>query len=203
MRGVKEILSRFRYFTQPTGAIQAVGISYWRERIYYYMVSTLLVVGLLALIPSVWLSFQTGLYGLGVFDILAYALLIGLLFMGTAPYELRVLLLLLLGFSVGVVVFFATGDEGAGMFWMAAIPPMASLLLGLRWGAYFLALNAFFVIGAGYLIAQGSPATPGLTEFDLLGWVVFSINFLVTNAIITVPMGALLDGLLFSAEQEA
>ena len=200
---VKAFRKVFRNLNAGAEFTQGAGLEFWRERIYNSMVSAMLVWGLLALIPSVWLSFTSGLFGLGLFDLFAYIFLIGLyLLRGRAPYSLRALLLILLGLSVGVVVFFATGDEGAGLFWMFAVPPFASLLLGLPWGLFFSALNIAMFVGLGYLVFTGSSAIPGIQNLSFGGWAVYGINFLAANAIVTVPLGALLEGLFRSSERQ-
>ena len=200
---VKAFRKGFRNLNAGAEFTQGAGLEFWRERIYNSMVSAMLVWGLLALIPSVWLSFTSGLFGLGLFDLFAYIFLIGLyLLRGRAPYSLRALLLILLGLSVGVVVFFATGDEGAGLFWMFAVPPFASLLLGLPWGLFFSALNIAMFVGLGYLVFTGSSAIPGIQNLSFGGWAVYGINFLAANAIVTVPLGALLEGLFRSSERQ-
>jgi len=200
---VKAFRKVFRNLNAGAEFTPGAGLEFWRERIYNSMVSAMLVWGLLALIPSVWLSFTSGLFGLGLFDLFAYIFLIGLyLLRGMAPYSLRALLLILLGLSVGVVVFFATGDEGAGLFWMFAVPPFASLLLGLPWGLFFSALNIAMFVGLGYLVFTGSSAIPGIQNLSFGGWAVYGINFLAANAIVTVPLGALLEGLFRSSERQ-
>lgn len=200
---MKAIRGVFRNLNAVAQASPEAGLAYWRERIYNSMVSAMLVWGLLALIPSIWYSFASGLSGLGIFDLLAYFFLVGLYFLrNSAKYQLRALLLILLGLAVGTVVFFATGDEGAGLFWLFAVPPFASLLLGLSWGLFFSALNIAIMLGIGYIISTGAAQFPLLQEFTLGAWIVYGINFLAANAIVTVPLGALLQGLFSSVERQ-
>lgn len=134
------------------------------------------------------------------FDIFAYAILLGLFLFRTIPYKLRALILVFLGLSVGVVVFFATGDKGAGLFWVFAIPPLANLLLGLGWGLAFYTMTVVLFVGIGALIASNLSLSPALNKISLDSWIVYAVNFLVANAIVTVPLGALLAGLFRSAD---
>lgn len=199
---LRKISNRLSALTQPSDLIQKEGLDYWREIIYSYMLQGLLVLGLFAAIPSIWLSFASGLSGLGIFDALAYLYVVALVFLRNTSYSVRALLLLLLGFSVGVVVFFSTGAGGAGLFWMFAVPPLASLLLGLGGGLFFLVLNTLFVIGTGFLLEMDLPTRTGLSGFSLASWVVYGVNFVTTNTLVTVPLGALFNGLVHSAQQE-
>jgi PAS domain S-box-containing protein/putative nucleotidyltransferase with HDIG domain len=201
MNAARTFLQRLGLFTQASTAIQEQGPEYWRERIFNYMLSTMLLCGFFAVVPSVWLSFSSGLIGLGVFDILAYVFVGALHYARRISYEIRASIFLLLGLTVGLVVFYVTGDEGAGLFWVFVVPPLASLLLGIRWGAIFFVVNVCIVIVTGYLVTLGAPGFPRIAEFSTEGWVVYSVNFLITNALVTLPLGALLSGLFHSTEE--
>ncbi len=202
MNGVRQFFQKLKTSNLSVEALREKGLQYWRERIYGYILATLLVVGVLALVPSVFLSFIVGYNRLGVFDIVVYLVVVVLFFLHGVNYEIRASLLLLIGLSVGIIVFIITGDEGPGLFWMFVVPPLASLLLGLRLGSYFLVLNAILIVGIGFLISLKSPLFPQLLAFSVATWVVYSLNFLVTNALVTIPLGALLQGLFASTERE-
>ncbi|MEX1071169.1 MAG: PAS domain S-box protein [Anaerolineales bacterium] len=201
MNATRGFLNSLGLFTQASKAIQERGADYWRERIYNYMLSTMVLLGLLAVIPSVWLSFAEGLIGLAIFDIVAYLFVVALLYARRVNYQIRATIFLLLGQTVGLVVLLITGDEGAGFFWMFAVPPLASLLLGLRAGSFFYALNVLIVVAIGFVVANNAPLFPRLIEFSIESWVVYGVNFLITNALVTLPLGLLLNGLFHSTEQ--
>jgi putative nucleotidyltransferase with HDIG domain len=191
LNGLRKLVA----YTQSAGTIDPQGVQYWRERIYNYTISAMVVLGLIVVIPSVWLSFSVGYIGLGIFDSVAYLCVLLIFFSRRAGYKVRAGALMLLALSIGVVVFLVTGDEGAGFFWIFAVPPLASLLLGLRWGLTFLSFNAVIVTLIGVQIAIQSPLMPRVLEFSVASWLVYSLNFLITNAIVTIPFGALLNGL--------
>lgn len=194
-------LRKLSAYNRSAGFIDPEGVQYWRERIYSYMIGAMLVFGLIVVIPSAWLSFSVGYTGLGIFDIFAYLAIVAIFFLRRLPYIIRAVFLMLISLAVGIVVFIITGDEGAGFFWIFAVPPLASLLLGLRWGTIFLLLNTLIVAAFGVLVATNSPAAPRILEFTLEGWIVYGLNFLITNAIVTLPLGALLNGLLHSSAE--
>jgi len=202
LKSVGQAFQKLSSYSLSTSTIQAHSLQYWRERIYGYMLAAMLVLGLFALVPSVWMSLVVGYYGLAVFDVLAYLFVVGLFFLHGASYTLRAILLLAIGLSVGIIVFIVTGDEGAGFFWIFMVPPLASMLLGLNWGSVFLAVNIAIVAGIGVLISLRSPLLPRLLEFSVESWVVYAVNFVATNAIVTLPLGALLNGLFVSVEHE-
>jgi hypothetical protein len=118
-------------------SIQEHGLQYWRERVFGYALMAMLLLGFAALIPSVWLSIRTNLYVVAIFDSLAYLLVLGLFFSrNRISYNYRAAFLLITGLAVGVVVFYFTGDEGGGLFWMFMIPPLAACYLVFRQGSF-------------------------------------------------------------------
>lgn len=189
--------------TLAVEALQERGLQFWRERVFSYTLSAMLALGLIALVPSVWLSLLSGFYFLAAVDISAYLFVVGLLiFRRRISYNLRATFLLVIGLAVGIVVFYITGDEGGGLFWMFMVPPLASVLLGLQAGLFFFILNFVLIMITAFLVVIESPLMPGLTEFTIEGWAVYAINFLVTNALVTFPLGALLNGLFKTTEHE-
>jgi PAS domain S-box-containing protein/putative nucleotidyltransferase with HDIG domain len=202
LNAVRQFFQNLNASNISTGTLREKGLEYWRERIYTYTLATMAVLGFVDLVPSVFLSFTSGFVILGSFDILAYLYVLVLLFVRPFSYRFRVAQLLVLGILVGVTVFYFTGDEGGGMLWLFMVPPLASLLLGLRWGSVLLGVNVVIVFITGYLIVIESPLLPTLSEFTLENWIIFSVNFLVTNTLVTIPLGALLQGLLASTERE-
>jgi putative nucleotidyltransferase with HDIG domain len=201
MAFIANSLRKLSAFTHSAGDIDPQGVQFWRERIYNYTISAMVILGLVVVIPSAWLSFSVGYVGLGIFDICAYLFILVLYFVRGLSYRVRASALMILALAVGIVVFLLTGDEGAGFFWIFAVPPLASLLLGLRAGTAFLLLNAAIVTAIGVLIGFGIPLLPRVMEFSLASWVVYSLNFLITDAIVTVPFGALLNGLRKSTSE--
>lgn len=203
MERIRSFLDRLSSLTLSVEDMRERGLRYWRERVFSYALGAMSILGLVALIPSVWLSFVSGFIALGIFDIVAYLAIVALLLLRRQiRYEVRAAAVLFIGLSIGVIVFYVTGDEGAGLFWMFMVPPLASILLGLQWGFALFMINFAFIMVTGYLVVLESHLLPGLLEFGLGSWMVYAVNFLVTNALITFPLGALLNGLFFSAERE-
>ncbi|MGH2583188.1 MAG: HD domain-containing phosphohydrolase [Anaerolineales bacterium] len=202
MKAAKEFAIRLNLFNRAETIAPERGLEYWRERIYNYLISAMLVFGLIAIIPSVWLSFTTGLVWLGIVDLAAYAIVLALALTKDIPRTVRAAILVLIGLGIGIAVFYATGDEGAGLFWLFAVPPFAALMLGLQWGLTFISINGLLIWGSTYLILLDNPIFPGLAEFSVAGWIVYGVNFLVANAIVTIPLGILMNGLLHGRERE-
>jgi PAS domain S-box-containing protein/putative nucleotidyltransferase with HDIG domain len=200
---MRNLIQRLKSITMSVETLQGRGLPYWRERVFGYTLAAMLLLGFAALLPSVWLSIKSGLYLVAVTDVVAYLLVFSLIFLRRRiQYNHRAAFLLVIGLFVGIVVFYFTGDEGGGLFWMFVVPPLASVLLGLQAGFFFFFLNFVFIVITGYLVVLEHSWLPGLIEFDITGWSVYAVNFLVTNALITFPLGALLNGLFETTKRE-
>ncbi|HEY4712185.1 MAG TPA: HD domain-containing phosphohydrolase [Dehalococcoidia bacterium] len=178
-------------------------VDFWRERVLHYMLLTALVLGLFALVPSVWLSLREGLFTLAIFDLLAYAYVLVIFIWRGLGYRTRAIMFAAIGYFIGIFVTLQLGAAGAGLYWIFVAPPMASLLLGLRSGILGIGLNALILVWLGYLITFQPQSFPQLASFSLPAWIVDGLNYLTANALVTLPLGALLDGMRFSFEREA
>ena len=195
MKLLARIIQSLRELGQPPAIMENNTLRFWQERLFHYAMTGLVGLGFLALVPSVWLSWREGLTGLAFFDILAYLLVLVLYFWRALSYEVRALIMIALGYAVGLVVFFEVGEVGAGLYWVFVVPPLASLLLGLEYGLFFLVGNLFFILATGYLVSLNLPTMPQLVDQSLELWLVNGLNFIATNALVTIPLGVLTNGL--------
>ncbi|MCL5428484.1 MAG: GAF domain-containing protein [Chloroflexi bacterium] len=201
MNDLRYIFQNLNPLRQISRATQEVGLPQWRERIYDSMLASVLVWGLVALVPSLRLTFSTGMWVMSLIAIISYLVVtILFVFRKKIPYTLRAVFFVLVALVLGISVFFTTIDEELGFFWIFIIPPLASLLLGLKWGLFFSGVNVVLMIGIGILVALGFGSSVRVSEFTVENWVVHSVNFIAANSVVTVPLGALLDGLFHSAE---
>jgi len=201
LNAVGQFFQNLNISNLSVSALREKGLEYWRERIYAYALAISVGLGFFALIPNILFSFSSGPFWIGFFESFVYLYLLALLFFRRSNYKFRASQLILLNFLIGLSVFYFTGHE-AGMFWLFLVPPLASQLFGLRWGLNFLGLNTALILFSGYLVSIESTLLPGLLEFTTGSWVVFSLNLLIANALITISMGALLEGVFRSVEHE-
>ncbi len=167
----------------------------WRLAAFDRLVGLVLTVGLFVVLPSVWLGWQAGFTGLALFDLLAYISVFFVLRSQRLDGVWRARFMVGLVYLVGVVVLVFTGPTGAGLYWMFAFPPLASLLLGARAGVVALALNFLTLVFALLWTWLNVPLLPALHGYGVEGWFVVGINFLLVNAIVTLSTALLVQGL--------
>ncbi len=198
---LSDILGSLNPFTQSGESNLQAGLPQWRERILDSLLAIVLVWGLLALIPGIWLSISLGRWGIVFVNLISYGVsLLFFIYRKKIPYTLRAALLVSVAFVLGAFIFIVTGDAGSDLFWIFVVAPLGSLLLGLKWGLVFSMLNIIFLAVIALLIASGVHVSERVSEFTFASWLVYSANFIAANAIVTIPLNALLEGLFKSAE---
>ncbi len=192
----------FRKISHPDlSDLRDRGLEHWRERVLTYTLVLLALSGFFTLLPSILISLLSGSLAVGLFEFFLYGFLFSLLFIPRLTYKIRARLLVLLNCLIGLTLFYFTGHE-EGMFWLFLVPLLTSLLFGVRWGTVFLGLNGVLLLFGGYLVFTRSSLLPTLLEFTKTSWTIFSLNFIIADALITVAMDALLVGVSGSVERE-
>lgn len=179
------------YHSAVGEAADVLNLDGWRARTLARMLTVVAVLAAPAAFGGAWLSFQAGIPGLAVFDIVAWVGLVGLA-TGRVPYRVRATALVLLFFVVGVVVLAVVGPNGVGHIWLTAAPMLAGLLFGRK------ALVACLVALEGSLVAVASLAIgrdwwPGL--YGPAWWLMVGASIACIALLVGLPMLELLAGL--------
>jgi two-component sensor histidine kinase/PAS domain-containing protein len=155
------------------------------------MLTVVAVLAAPAAFGGAWLSFQAGIPGLAVFDIVAWVGFVGLA-TGRVPYRIRATALVLLFFVVGVVVLAVVGPNGVGHIWLTAAPMLAGLLFGRKTlVACLVAVEGSLVVVAS--VAIGRDWWPGL--HGPAWWLMVGASIACIALLVGLPMLELLAGL--------
>ena len=164
----------------------------WRARTLARMLTVVAVLAAPAAFGGAWLSFQAGIPGLGIFDIVAWGGFVGLA-TGRVPYRVRATALVLLFFIVGVVVLAVVGPNGVGHIWLTAAPMLAGLLFGRKpLVACLVAVEGSLVVIAS-VEALGNDWWPG--EHSPAWWLMVGASIACIALLVGLPMLELLAGL--------
>lgn len=168
------------------------GLPEWRRRIVDRALRVAALLGPLAYLPSLWLSWREGLWGLVVLDSLVYAWVVALALRPAWPYRLRAGSLVVLAYLLAVALVPTTGIHGAGLPWFGTVPVLAALFLGLRGG-----LAALVLCAASLLALAWGDLIPGAPTGSLprLGWIITACNAMFLGGILALAVAVLLRGL--------
>ena len=199
--GIHKILRRF---ARPAGEMRIARdpMRYWLERVLHALFVTGVVLGFLAVIPSIWLSIKERLYAIAVFDATAYTVLLVLFFRKSLPFVVRAASVVFIFFMAGVLLFFTLGPSGAGPVFLFGFPVVTGVLLGHRWAMGALALNGITLLAVGVLLFSGFLSWEYPVVNPVAKWTVVFFNFMLFDALATVSVTSILRGLQSALRKE-
>jgi diguanylate cyclase (GGDEF)-like protein len=167
-------------------------IAQWRARIFTSLMSIVLVLALVAAVPSASLAIHRGNPVVAMMDTLALAWILAIWRMTHWSYRTRVLHFLAMLFGVAAGSMVTVG--ALGLCYLMAPPVLAAILLGVR------PALAALGIGAACMMTLGLAGYSELTVADfardsLPGVAIFTLNFTCVGALVTVSCGTLLERL--------
>jgi PAS domain S-box-containing protein len=165
----------------------------WQRSLLAIILRVSVVLGFMAYLPSIYASFQFGLFGLAAVDTIGLATVIGLHLADRLPHRWRATIFCLVFYALSVGLLIAVGP--ISQIYLFAFSILTTLLLGLRAGVFSALLNAatLFAVGAAGAAAQTMVISNGGRE--LFGWVTVTVNFVFVNILLTLGIGAVIAAL--------
>jgi signal transduction histidine kinase len=180
------------------------GIEYLMEKIFLIGIEILIILGLVAYIPSTIISILQKQYVIVFIDTLVIIsfIVIFLLHSVKLIYKLSVIIGLI--YILGVLLLLTLGNNGTGLIYLIAFSVIASTFLGLRIATFSLLVNLLTLLGLGFVIACKISFLPFYQSYEMGRWIVVSINFMVINTVISLSIAHFLEGLKasYNSEQE-
>ncbi|MFC3032664.1 HD-GYP domain-containing protein [Pseudoalteromonas fenneropenaei] len=184
-----------------TDAVQAPlddALPLWRKLIFKRLFGILALICIPVYFTSIYLCWQLGLYAMIVLDTISYAVLVAILYLPNLPDKLRYGLGCMLAYVIGIAFIWTVGPAGAGFMWLFAFTPLVAILLGQRASFYALGLQTFSLILIGICYHLGLLHWENLAIFNTTIWWVLAVNFIATNAMVTLSIGYLTRRLIAS-----
>ena len=179
-------------------------LTFWRERILFFIAFTASVLGLVALIPSLILALLEGRWNIVLLDTSAYLTALAALLGRRFPLKVRAWIVCLMLYLLGVGLMFMLGPTGAGYIWLFGASVIMAAILGFKAAVWSLALNLISLVGVGFYIAYGLPNWPLCVENPLEKWIIMTINFIMINTLVVMTTALIVNGLnrALAKEQE-
>ncbi|KZK66140.1 phosphohydrolase [Shewanella baltica] len=178
----------------------AAALPHWRRLIFERLFGFLALLCVPVYVTSVYLCVIADLWSMVVFDTLAYLFLLFLLYFPKLADSTRFGCGCFLGFAIGVGFLIAIGPSGAGFFWLFIFPPLVGIFLGSRASLYAQYLNGLSLVLIGLAYHFGWLNWPDIHGYSLGIWAVVVVNFIVTNAMLTLTITYLLGKLADSLD---
>jgi two-component system cell cycle sensor histidine kinase/response regulator CckA len=193
-RALRLAYSVFRENWSPSDWLEEdPGVSAWRVRIFHSLMLTVVVLGIITYIPSVWMSIASDVLSIAVIDTIVLVWALGIFMAFRASFRTRVVHLLLANYVLALFLLVQIGPVSQIYLFMLSI--IASLLLGLRAGIAAIALNALTLATIGYLANAEFNVGNAMMDNSLAKWLVISVNFVFANAVCALSVSVLVRGL--------
>jgi signal transduction histidine kinase len=180
------------------------GIEYLMEKIFLIGIEILIILGLVAYIPSTTISILQKQYIIVFIDTLVILSFIVLFLLHRVKLIYKLSVIIGLVYILGVILILTLGNNGTGLIYLIAFSVIASTFLGLRIATFSLLINLLTLLGLGFVIAYKVSFLPFYQSYELGRWIVVSINFMVINTVISLSIAYFLEGLKasYTSEQE-
>ncbi|WP_285164999.1 HD-GYP domain-containing protein [Shewanella goraebulensis] len=175
-------------------------LAYWRRVIFNRIFGLLAIVCIPVYFTSIYLCIQANLYSMAVFDTIVYAILLFIIYDKNLTDRARFNIGCMLAFSIGLGFLIAIGPSGAGFFWLFIFPPLTCILLGKVASNYAQLINLVSLVLLGIAFHLNFHIWPKIEGYSSIIWAVVVINFIATNAIVTMSIAFLLGKLSHSLE---
>lgn len=172
---------------------------HWREQVLSVILLLVLVLGVIAAIPSIALAAQEGLWSIVVVDILALTWVTIIWRLPFLHFQHRAFNFLLFVYALGLWFLVKVGYTG--MIYLLVFPVMTALLLNLRLALFAVVisgLSLFFVA----LMFDARLQIPGMEHYPVWRLAVIAVNFTFIAAILSIACGVLLQRLDHSLEHQ-
>jgi two-component system cell cycle sensor histidine kinase/response regulator CckA len=144
--------------------------------------------GVVVYVPSVYLAYLAGAYGLIVMDTIAVITVVGLHRAPSMPYRMRATGFCLTLFMLGIGLLITVGP--ISQIYLIGACVLTSLLLGRTVGLWSSVLATLMLLAFG-AAAKWAPTMVILAWTEALpSWLIITLNFTLVNTLVTLAVGA-------------
>jgi len=169
-----------------------------QERLLNQLLRVFAVAGIVAYIPSAYLSVKAGVWVILAADTAAFAFVIVLASFPRLPFRLKLVSVLVICYALGLALLFITGPTGAGHLFIFAFVFLMALFADLK---TMVAANVLAVVThLGFAVGSAFHLLAWEQSFDSV--VVISANFVLISLVLSVAAHSLIHGYIGIARRE-
>jgi signal transduction histidine kinase len=198
----KRISENNEKILQSKGLADKEGIDYLMEKMFLTGIEILIFVGFIAYIPSIFLAIIERQYAIIFIDTILIVSIVVLYFLHNVKLKIRLIILLVLIYLLGVVLILSMGFKGTGLIYLLAFSVIASTFLGIRTAIVTIIINLITVLIFTLIVGLKVQIFPLYETYELGRWLVVSVNFMIVNIVISLSIAFFLEGLKKSLERE-
>lgn len=177
-------------FTEPS-RIDEENLSSIRDRVLEILVACIFFLGMIMLIPIVYLIVRSNHVATAFLYPLIYMLFIYLMMMRRLSYKAKVHIILVTMGGIGIQTILTVGVFSSGPIWLFALAIMASILLGFRAALLAIGFNTFVLVTITWVHYAGFTRVAYPTALTFEKSVLAVITFLFLNALSALSIAVL------------
>jgi signal transduction histidine kinase len=177
----------------PDAYIGIRGISYWRDELFCNLITYLVPLSLIALLPSVYMSFQNGIPMVAVADLLGFFSLVFTMLHRGLPVRVRKLVFICVGYTISVALMYYLSVTGAGMLFMLTLSVLTGIIYSDSAAYYTVLANAVICFAFGVLIDLEYIHIASVNRVGT--WAAISSNVVFLSLVCVQSLKVLLNGL--------
>jgi signal transduction histidine kinase/ActR/RegA family two-component response regulator len=166
-----------------------------RSKIARVLLIGFAILGLIAYVPSVWVSLRVGAAGIAILDTVVYAALLAVLAFGRGRYWLQAGVVVVACYLLGTGLAVVLGPYGAGPLWLMATAAAAAILFDRREALTVLLVVALTIVAISVLAAIHLTPWSSYELTSPLLWAVLGSNALLLAGAMALAVITLIRGL--------
>ena len=174
----------------------------WKNRLLFVVLAGMIVLGFIAYVPSVILAAIEKVWMVIVLDTLVYAVVLYATFSRKMSSEVKVKIILITFYILGIALLILLGQKGAGFNWLFVFPLLSSFFYGYRGIAVSTVINLVSLTLLSFPIYFEWQNFGQINEYDFGGWIVNSVNFLAITSLLSLALTVILGSIDKSLKKE-
>ncbi len=161
-------------------------MSFWRDYLFAVTIIYVAPLSLIALIPSVYVSFQLGQYLITAYDVVAATSLLLIIFSRNIPIAAKKLLFTLIIYGLAIVLLTVLGSFGPGLIYMLTASLIMVIIFRQKYAFASVYINTFICLMYGVVIYSGVIDIHQSDQYNLMSWLAISFNVVFISAIFAI-----------------
>lgn len=185
----------------PREEVNVKDVAYWRNEIFVSILTFVAPVSLVALVPSLYISFSNNFIAVGVADILAFSVIIFLMLNRTLTLTARKSIFIIIVFGLAVILLLSIDKSAPGLLFLLVVTIISSIVYSYAASYYSTLANTIVCIVIGILIYIDVDI-PIAHSFNTGAWIAVSSNLVVISIVCAELLNLLLKGLETSLQEK-
>jgi PAS domain S-box-containing protein len=170
-------------------------IAYWQQNLFTNIIVYSLPLSLLAVIPSIIITYEQGLILVPAMDLAAIVSIATVSLNKSINLAFRKAFVASVLYVVAAVLMLTLGSFGIGSIYFLALSVFISLLYSKKQAYRSLIVNFFIYLSFTAVIAFKPFQTPLTHNYSLPIWIAYSLNFLFLNTAVVVQICHIINGM--------